>query len=77
MKLLKFPEVDLFEKAIEKSIKGMIEHENAPYYQEIFLSKLYEYYLSYDDSLEIINILSKIEELDFWIQNFHQIDDPD
>lgn len=72
MKLLKFPEVDIFEAAIKRSFEGIKNHKDPLLYQSIFLSLLYDYYNKYEDSIEISNILTKIEELEFWIHAFNQ-----
>lgn len=76
LKLLKFPENDLFEEAIKKTLEGISNEEHDPgYYQEMILYELYNFYTLFDDSVESQAILMKIQELIFWIKQFYDINE--
>lgn len=75
LRLLKFPEVDVFKASIRKSVKGLSESDDPAYYQEVLLCELYNYYIQFEDCAEIQAILMKIQELSCWIEKFHGIPD--
>lgn len=70
-KLLKTPEKDRYEECIKTVIEAMTLHDYSPEYQKRLLIALFNHYNQYEWSFVLRNILTKIEELEMWIDRFH------